>query len=114
MNWRIVTVVLASILSLMYIGVIFVAPLPRFLVFENIVLAAVYISAAIYLYRSGCPVPMLVISTFNLGRLSRSIVTPTGEVPPLALSHVPLFMLIFVIFLGSLYGLVRYGVHGGR
>ena len=111
MMWRNISIILGILLSTMYISINVFIPLPVFLIFENLMLALLYVGSTIYLYRAGCPVPLLVLSTFNLGRLSRSLISPTGDIPPLAASHLPLFILILALVVSTLYGLIKVGVH---
>ncbi len=104
-----VLVVLGSLLVLGYIGINFVAPLPGFLVAENIAWALLYAVATVLVLRGdGRAYPLLTaISGFNAGRVSRSIVTPYGSLAPLALEHVPLLVVITAVLGLSLVLTVR-------
>ncbi len=90
--------VLAALLALLiasYVGVNFVASLPGFVVLINIALAAGY-ALALYLHaaQSRGYVYTASLAWFNAGRVSRSVVTPEGELAELALQHIPLLALI--------------------
>ncbi len=105
--------VLTLLAIVSYVGVNFVAPLPRFLVGENLVYALLYGIALVGLVRgwSGSPILLVGLSGFNAGRVSRSIITPTGELSSMALDHIPLLILLILILLLSSY-MVYEGVRG--
>ncbi len=94
-----------------YILVTAFIPIPLFIKYENILLVALYL-AAIYLFNRGMQWPLLVLISFNIGRLSRSIVTSTGEVAERATEHIPLLILLLVFLAYSIY-LARRGYPGG-
>jgi hypothetical protein len=100
-----VEIALMALLILGYIFINFGADLPRFLIGENLTLATAY-AILIYLIlagnRAGQPLTLFV-SAFNAGRVSRSIVSPRGELGELALQHVPLLSLILLVSIISLY-----------
>lgn len=100
---------LTGLLVLGYIGINLVAELPRFLIGENLALAASYLVVAWLVARGSCagqPL-MLLLASFNAGRVSRSIVTPRGETGELALQHIPLLALILAVALIALSSLLR-------
>jgi len=100
-----------ALLVLGYIAINIAADLPKFLIAENLVLATLYTLAAALIatsHRAGQPLT-LFISAFNAGRVSRSIVTPRGEIEELALQHVPLLALILVVSIIALAILARGG-----
>ncbi len=101
--------VLAGLTALAYIGVNFVAPLPKFLIAENIVYAILYIAGLILLDRMPVESRILLagLAGFNAGRLSRSIISPEGELMPLSRDHIPLFILLLAILAISLRDLAR-------
>ena len=90
-----------------YIGINFVAPLPAFLVGENLFYAASYSILAYMLWRGRRVEPLyLLLAGFNAGRVSRSVVTPYGAPGRLALQHIPLLLLILAaafLALASVY-----------
>ena len=84
-----------------YLGINFFQRLPPFLVLENIVYSLLYLTCLTILVKKGRVggVITLAIVSFNAGRVSRSIITPTGELARLALAHVPLLTLLLVLVL---------------
>ncbi len=102
--------VLLAILIVGYIVINFTADLPRFLVGENLLLAGAYILLAVLVYTRGGAwyYALSAIASFNAGRVSRSIVTPEGELAELAKEHVPLLSLILLVAVLAFYlGLVE-------
>jgi len=88
--------VLLGLLITGYVGINFAAELPAFLVAENIVLAltyAVLLAAHLKGFRAAYPI-LTLVAGFNAGRVSRSIITPRGELGELAVEHVPLLALV--------------------
>jgi len=101
---------LLAILIVGYIVINFTADLPRFLVGENLLLAGAYILLAVLVYTRGGAwyYALSAIASFNAGRVSRSIVTPEGELAELAKEHVPLLLLILIVSVLAFYlGLVE-------
>ncbi|WP_201783071.1 hypothetical protein [Pyrodictium occultum] len=96
---------LIVLLIIGYVGINLVAPLPRFLVGENIVLAVAYAAGLAWLLRgSRATYPYLVaLAGFNAGRVSRSVVEPTGAPGRLAAQHVPLLLVVLLVALLALY-----------
>ncbi len=98
---------LLVLLVVSHIGINFVAPLPPFLVAENIVYAVLY-AIAVYGVARGSRGALLLaslVSAFEAGRVSRSIVSPWGKVGSLALQHVPLLsLLLLTTILATLAG----------
>ena len=96
---------LLAILIIGYITINFTADLPRFLIGENLLLAGVYILLAILVYTRGGAwyYALSAIASFNAGRVSRSIVTPEGELAELAKEHVPLLLLILIVSVLAFY-----------
>ncbi len=93
--------VLAALLSLLvasHIGINFVARLPVFLIAENIVYTVLYAIALYGLKRNTRWSYKLasIVTLFEAGRVSRSIVSPWGVVGGLALQHIPLLALLLV------------------
>lgn len=96
--------ILLVLLVLGYIGINFIAPLPPFLIGENITYAVLY-GLILYLsYKNGYKnTHLLALTTilgFNIGRVSRSIISPRGEIEYLALEHIPLisFLILVLVF----------------
>ena len=88
---------LSFILAAGYIGINFVAQLPLFLIGENILYAVSYSVLAYMLLRGRRVEPLyLLLTGFNAGRVSRSVITPYGRPGPLAMQHIPLLVLILV------------------
>jgi hypothetical protein len=90
-----VLVALLGLLTAGHIGILFVAELDKFLIIENIVLAILYTTSIAgvlkghewgYLLAS-------ITALFSAGRVSRSVISPRGEVGELALQHIPLLIL---------------------
>jgi len=102
-------IALSALLAAGYLAINLVAPLPAFLIGENIVLASSYGAAALILYRGDCRVLpwLLFLSAFNAGRVSRSIITPTGELGVLAVEHVPLLTGILLVSALTLVAVLR-------
>ncbi|HIQ24268.1 MAG TPA: hypothetical protein EYH50_04385 [Pyrodictium delaneyi] len=96
--------IFVALLALSYLGINLVAPLPRFLVAENLLLAAAYTAALTGLLkrREKTNVYLVLLAGFNAGRVSRSIVSPTGELGRLAAEHIPLLALILLVALLAL------------
>jgi len=97
--------VLTLLTAAVYIGFTALAykTLPPFIVFENIVWAALYIAALAVLHYKGSALPLVAIAAFNAGRVSDAIVTSTGELGRLALEHTPLFTLLLVLAILAAY-----------
>ena len=92
----------AGIIALLIIGYIAInitADLPRFLIAENIALAIAYTATlALILKGSRAAQPTaLLVSAFNAGRVSRSIITPEGQIADLAKEHTPLLATILLV-----------------
>lgn len=91
--------ILIILLVVGYIGINFIAELERFLIAENIALAILYaISLWLHLEGQGY-IYTASLAWFNAGRVSRSIIEPTGEFGELAKEHVPLLALIVLVAL---------------
>ncbi|MCE4628228.1 MAG: hypothetical protein F7C34_03665 [Desulfurococcales archaeon] len=102
---------LIALLIIAYLAINLVADLPRFLIGENLALALAYAASLTLIlrgYSAGQPLTLFV-SAFNAGRVSRSIVSPRGEVQELALQHVPLLALILLVSIIALVVLARRG-----
>ncbi len=96
---------LTLLLIVGYVGINFAADLPRFLVAENLLLAAAYAAGLYGVTHYGKPAfaYLALLAGFNAGRVSRSIVGPRGELGDLALEHVPLLLLILAVGVVSAY-----------
>ncbi len=105
---KLITEIELSIIILLvigYLGINFVADLPRFLIGENLIYVFLYILAFISIYNqySWAQPYTILLSSFNAGRVSRSIVSPKGERGELALQHIPLLTLILALASIALY-----------
>ncbi len=91
---------LLLLLAFAYIAINFVG-LPPPLIAENLVYAASYASIAILLLRRASRwllAILLLMISFNAGRVSRTIWSPTaGFLGALALEHVPLLLYLLLI-----------------
>ena len=96
------TLILLAILA--YIGINFIADLPKFLIAENITLALLYILSLIAVEKNYPWVQpyTLLLSAFNAGRVSRSIISPRGEMQEKAKQHIPLLTLLLAISFSAL------------
>ncbi len=103
--------IISGLVIASYILVTVFIPIPLFIKYENILLVALYL-AAIFLFNKGVHWPLLVLISFNIGRLSRSIVTSTGEVAERASEHVPLLILLLIFLFYAVY-LSKRGYSGG-
>jgi hypothetical protein len=103
--WGWAWLVLTLLLALGHVGINFGADLPRFLVAENLVLAAIYLAGVAGLLR-GSRVAALVaglVAVYSAGRVSRSIVSPEGQLGELWLQHIPLLALDLAVGLLGVY-----------
>ncbi|MGQ4892228.1 MAG: hypothetical protein ACP6IP_07035 [Candidatus Njordarchaeia archaeon] len=94
-----------------YIGINFIAPLPPFLIGENITYAILYAFFLVYMERKGYEnktfALLATLLGFNVGRVSRSIVSPRGEIEYLALEHIPLISYLLLVLVVVIYQLMR-------
>ena len=88
-----------------HIGIIFATELPGFLVAENIVLAAIYLAGVAGLLRgqAGLVLAAGIVALYSAGRVSRSIVSPEGQLGELWLQHIPLLLLDLAVGLLGVY-----------
>ncbi len=90
-----VLLALTALLTIGYVAVDALLPLPRFLFYENIVYAVAYALLGYGLARNRRVAPLYAaVASFNAGRVSRSVVNPRGGLEPLALQHIPLLLLL--------------------
>ncbi len=90
---RALTLLLALLVA-GYAGINVAFKLPAFLVAENLALASGYaLGLALHLRGRG-HLYTASLAWFNAGRVSRSIVSPTGELGSLAIQHLPLLALL--------------------
>jgi formate/nitrite transporter FocA (FNT family) len=88
---------LLALLVASYVGINLMGGLPAFLVGENLALAAGYaLGLALHLRGRG-HLYTASLAWFNAGRVSRSIVSPAGELGSLALQHLPLLALLVLV-----------------
>ncbi len=79
------------------------APIPGFILAENLVYAAVFGIAAL---KGGDPRVLMaasIVAAFNAGRVSRSVLTATGTLAPLAYQHAPLLIWLVLLSLALLW-----------
>jgi hypothetical protein len=76
---------------------------PLFLLLENTAYAVLYAIGLLAMMRSriGSAYYVAALAWFNTGRVSRTIITPRGELGPLAAEHIPLLTLLASIALLS-------------
>ena len=88
-----------------HVGIIFATELPGFLVAENLVLAAVYLAGVAGLLRGQAGLVLVagVVALYSAGRVSRSIVSPAGQLGELWLQHIPLLLLDLAVGLLGAY-----------
>ncbi len=96
-------IVLAGFTSLIYILVTLFIPVPLFIKYENVVYASLYIVFTYLALRKGLYTPLLALTAFNTGRLSRSIVTSRGEIGEMTNEHIPLLILLVIYMLYVAY-----------
>jgi len=92
-------IALLVLLTVAYLGINLV-DLPKFLVAENLALAAAYAALTLALARRWSRTPLIVLLfllAFNAGRVSRSVWSPTTGLGPLALEHVPLLAYLLIL-----------------
>ncbi|MCE4609195.1 MAG: hypothetical protein F7C36_02290 [Desulfurococcales archaeon] len=104
-----VEMLLIALLIVGYLGINFTADLPRFLIGENIFYVVLYTIALIAIYKQfdWAQAYTILVTGFNAGRVSRSIISPRGEVGELAVQHIPLLSLIIIVALLALYLEIR-------
>lgn len=95
---------ISIVLIIGYVAINFVAPLPLFLIVENLVYSVLYATFLVALARRDDvgALGLAALSSFNAGRVSRSIITPRGEITDMALAHMPLFILLLTLLVLSL------------
>ena len=97
--------IILLLLAIGYLAINFITPLPMFLMGENILYAILYTLAFYQIAikeNKRWLIYLTSISAFNMGRVSRTLIEPTGEIPKLSLAHVPLFSVILIVFVLSL------------
>ncbi len=97
MKDKLTLIILGVLTALGYITITIFLPIPTFIKYENILYASLYILFT-YIAIRKTNIPLLTLIFFNIGRISRSIITSYGEVARLALEHLPL--LIYLIIYG--------------
>ncbi|MCE4612404.1 MAG: hypothetical protein F7C07_01035 [Desulfurococcales archaeon] len=75
--------------------------LPGFLLAENVVYGALLLSLPVLLGSRGLCL-VAVVAAFSSGRVSRSLVSPSGEVLPTAGDHVGIFAALLALSVASL------------
>lgn len=100
---------LLLLLAVGYVGINFVG-LPPLLVAENLALAATYAALGAALLRGGDKKLLgviLLIASFNAGRVSRSIWSPVAGFGGLAVEHIPLLLYLVAVSILALISLIR-------
>ncbi len=94
-----------ALLIVGYLGINFTADLPRFLIGENIFYVVLYTISLVAIYKQfdWAQAYTILVAGFNAGRVSRSIISPRGEVGELAVQHIPLLSLIIIVALLAFY-----------
>ena len=93
---RAITLLLATLVA-GYAGINVAFKLPAFLIAENLALAAGYALGLLLHMKGRGHLYIASLAWFNAGRVSRSIVSPTGELGSLALQHLPLLALLVMV-----------------
>ncbi len=86
---------LLVLLAAGHAGIVFIVKLNLFLLVENVVLALLYTASILGVvkgFKWGYSLAAIV-ALFSAGRVSRSIITAAGSLGPLAIQHIPLFVL---------------------
>lgn len=107
--------IIASILIAGFIAINIVVPLPTFLITENI-FVAVAIAMGLFLVRVrvGLGSSILIfVALFYAGRISRSVVTPSGALAPMWEAHAPVTLLLVLLGILSLLMLLSRCGSGG-
>ncbi|HIQ13269.1 MAG TPA: hypothetical protein EYH44_02635 [Thermoprotei archaeon] len=105
MSWRRSLWILAGLTAVGYITISITTPIPQFIKYENIVYATLYILFT-YIAIRWSITPLITLIFFNIGRVSRSIVTSYGEIATLAFAHTPL--LIYLLGYGIYVAYLLY------
>ncbi|MEB3789002.1 MAG: hypothetical protein GSR72_03820 [Desulfurococcales archaeon] len=94
-----------ALLIVGYLGINFTADLPRFLIGENIFYVVLYTISFVAIYKQfdWAQAYTILVAGFNAGRVSRSIISPRGEVGELAVQRIPLLSLIIIVALLAFY-----------
>jgi len=85
-----------------YFTINILIPIPEFIKYENYLYILLYILTYI-VSRRGNYIPITALIFFNIGRLSRSIITSHGEIADLALQHLPLLIYLFLFGIYTSY-----------
>ncbi|MCU7788297.1 hypothetical protein ODS41_10280 [Pyrobaculum sp. 3827-6] len=102
---------LLLLLATGYVGINFVG-LPPLLVAENLALAATYAALSAALLRGGGRKILgvvLLVASFNAGRVSRTVWSPVTGFGGLAVEHIPLLLYLVAVSILALIPLVREG-----
>lgn len=99
--------ILSFFAGLVFLTVDFVAALPLFLFFENLFYSAFFILLAIYSNNKISNLATIIISSFVIGRMSRSIIDFTGSLNLLAKEHIFAVILLASILILSIINLKR-------
>ncbi len=88
---------LTILLVLIYGAANILLNIPTFLKVENFLYILLY-PALTYLYlKKNLSGPLIALAFFNAGRISRTIVTPEGNLHDMAFNHIPVFALLLML-----------------
>jgi len=92
-----------------FVGINIVIPLPAFLIAENISVATLLLVGIIISTRRGEAglAVLAIVSLVYSGRISRSVISPTGSLIPLWEAHLPVMILLLILGALSLAALNR-------
>ena len=97
MSHKDVLIVFGVFTAIGYLVITIFIPIPTFIKYENILYSTLYILFT-YIAIKFSKVPLISLIFFNVGRISRSIITPYGEIAEMAREHMPL--LLFLVLYG--------------
>ncbi|MDT7888671.1 MAG: hypothetical protein RQ885_06815 [Desulfurococcales archaeon] len=106
---RLAVIFLVSLLIIGFLGIVFLIPLPLFLVLENIVVALL-LAIGLLLTIKDLRIGLYLLSIVSLvysGRISRSVISPTGSLLPLWEAHLAVVILLIALGILSMVVLAR-------
>ncbi|HLI46424.1 MAG TPA: hypothetical protein VKU94_04455 [Geobacterales bacterium] len=102
--------VLNALAALGFVLVDMIAPLPTFLILENLVYSVLFAITIILYFTSSQKVSYLmasIISLFIAGRISRSVISSDGTLLGLWQEHFVAVLLLLIIAFISLYSILK-------
>lgn len=106
MSEKNILLVFAALTAMGYIIITIFLPIPIFIKYENILYAMLYLTLT-YVAIRWSKVPLLALIFFNIGRISRSIITSYGEIGRMAREHTPLLIFLVIYGLYLAYTMLR-------